>query len=245
MDLLARFLEELRAASTAAELQVALERVCIELELPRFAYQAYRRSPGSAGEPYGLTTYPQTWVDRYIDQRYDLLDPVIGQAASSLVPFGWSAEDRPKELTRPQRRFLDEACDFDLRTGITIPIHHGMGRATSLTLGAPEGSAAASAILENHQHLVHLIAIYLHQNARRILDPTPKQVRPHLSPREHACLTWTCKGKSIPEVADILEIGKRTVRFHLENAKEKLGVGTVQQAIVEAIRQGIIDPMPI
>lgn len=62
----------------------------------------------------------------------------------------------------------------------------------------------------------------------------------HLSARERACLGWTAKGRTLSEIGRLLKIRPRTVRFHLDNARTKLGVVTRAQAVRKAIRQQII-----
>lgn len=52
-----------------------------------------------------------------------------------------------------------------------------------------------------------------------------------LSPREREALEWAAKGKSAWEIGLILNISRRTAAFHLENAKAKLGVRTICQAV--------------
>jgi DNA-binding CsgD family transcriptional regulator len=52
-----------------------------------------------------------------------------------------------------------------------------------------------------------------------------------LSAREYECLRWIADGKTDAEVGAILNISARTVRFHMRNAKDKLGVATRVQAV--------------
>lgn len=56
-----------------------------------------------------------------------------------------------------------------------------------------------------------------------------------LSPRESECLHWVSAGKTDAEVGAILRISPRTVRFHINNAKVKLGVTTRIQAVARNI----------
>ena len=63
-----------------------------------------------------------------------------------------------------------------------------------------------------------------------------------LNPREIETLTWAARGKTSGEIATILGLAARTVDFHLDNARAKLGVSTRIQAVVEATRGKIIDP---
>ncbi len=61
-----------------------------------------------------------------------------------------------------------------------------------------------------------------------------------ISARELDCLRWTAAGKSAWEASVILGISERTVRFHLNAAREKLNSATTAQAVAKAISQNII-----
>jgi DNA-binding CsgD family transcriptional regulator len=58
-----------------------------------------------------------------------------------------------------------------------------------------------------------------------------------LTRREREILAWVERGKTNAEVAQILWISPGTVRKHLENAYEKLGVRT-RTAAVARLRSG-------
>lgn len=62
-----------------------------------------------------------------------------------------------------------------------------------------------------------------------------KTAKSPLSPRESECLRWVADGKTDAEVGQILHISPRTVRFHINNAKAKLGVSTRIQAVAKRI----------
>jgi DNA-binding response OmpR family regulator len=68
----------------------------------------------------------------------------------------------------------------------------------------------------------------------------PSEVR--LSEREVETLTWAARGKTSAEIAAILGLTKRTVDFHIDNAREKLGVSTRVQAAVKAVTGRLIEP---
>jgi DNA-binding NarL/FixJ family response regulator len=68
----------------------------------------------------------------------------------------------------------------------------------------------------------------------------PQQVE--LNDREIETLTWAARGKTSAEIARLLDLSKRTVDFHIENARTKLGVSTRIQAAVKAATGGLIDP---
>ena len=57
-----------------------------------------------------------------------------------------------------------------------------------------------------------------------------------LTPRELEVLAWVTKGKTNPEIAQILGMSARTVQKHLEHVYQKLGVETRTNATVRALR---------
>ena len=86
--------------------------------------------------------------------------------------------------------------------------------------------------------LAALITARLARVARNAL--WPKQVG--LREREVETLTWAARGKTFWEIGEILGLSKRTVEFHLENARRKLGVATRTQALIKAATGHLIQP---
>ena len=63
---------------------------------------------------------------------------------------------------------------------------------------------------------------------------------PRLSGRELEILGYLVDGWSNAEIASVLGIGLRTVRFHLEGLYAKLGVSRRGEASREALRLGLV-----
>jgi DNA-binding response OmpR family regulator len=72
--------------------------------------------------------------------------------------------------------------------------------------------------------------------------PRPIELSEQLREREIETLTWSARGKTSEEIAAILGLSKRTVDFHLDNARAKLGVATRTQAVVKAVTGRLIEP---
>ena len=64
-----------------------------------------------------------------------------------------------------------------------------------------------------------------------------------LTTRETDALTWVAAGKSDAEIAGIMDLSRKTINFHIENAKRKLGYTSRVTAIAAALRDGLI-PFP-
>lgn len=63
-----------------------------------------------------------------------------------------------------------------------------------------------------------------------------------LNDREVEALTWVARGKTSAEVADLVGLSKRTVDFHLDNARVKLGAATRTEAAIKAVMGKLIEP---
>jgi DNA-binding response OmpR family regulator len=63
-----------------------------------------------------------------------------------------------------------------------------------------------------------------------------------LNDREAEVLTWAARGKTSAEIAKILGLTKRTVDFHIDNAREKLGAATRTEAVIKAATGRLIQP---
>jgi DNA-binding response OmpR family regulator len=86
--------------------------------------------------------------------------------------------------------------------------------------------------------LAAVIAARLQRVARTTIWPT----RIDLGKREREALTWAARGKTFNEIGEILSLSRRTVEFHLDSARRKLGVPTRTQALIKAAIGQLIEP---
>jgi DNA-binding response OmpR family regulator len=63
-----------------------------------------------------------------------------------------------------------------------------------------------------------------------------------LNDREVEVLTWVARGKTSAEIAQIVGLTKRTVDFHVGNARDKLGTATRTEAVIKAAAGRLIEP---
>jgi DNA-binding NarL/FixJ family response regulator len=78
------------------------------------------------------------------------------------------------------------------------------------------------------------------QNLERFRDPRRAAVSLRLSSRERETLQLIAEGKATKEIAYILEISVKTVAFHRENIKRKLGLKTTAEMTRHAMEQGLV-----
>jgi len=62
----------------------------------------------------------------------------------------------------------------------------------------------------------------------------------HLTERELEVLAHTAQGLSMPQIAGKLVISPSTVKFHIENICQKMGVRTRSEALIIAAKHGLV-----
>jgi LuxR family transcriptional regulator, activator of conjugal transfer of Ti plasmids len=225
-----RFIDCLSSAEDAVTFSDALAATAAAFDLSSFAYLALPSLLEK--EPLVVSTYPASWVRHYVHSRYERLDPVIRQALQSPEPFKWGLGLSTTQFSRAQREFFDEASQFGIRFGFTVPIHDGHGPVAALTFACDQRNVSFEHRVTSDARVLQLMGMYFHANVRRKLMHDNKIDGISLSPRELECLEWSSRGKSAWEIGSILGISRRTAAFHLDNARAKLGVRTVRQAVV-------------
>lgn len=225
-----RFIDFLSSAEDTATFSEAMAVVATALDLSCFAYLALPSRLSK--KPLVISTYPASWVAHYTRNRYERLDPVIMQALQSPEPFQWGFELAPTQLSSVQKILLDEASQVGIRFGFTVPIHDGHGPVAALTFARDQRDVPFEHCVTSNARVLQLMAMYFHAHVRRKLTHENKIGGVSLSPREFECLEWSSRGKSAWEIGNILGISRRTAAFHLDNARAKLGVRTIRQAVV-------------
>lgn len=228
------FIDALETAHDEAGFKSAADRLAARLGYRWFAYLGFSEPALEV-----LSSYPSSWAQQYIEQRYEAIDPIVQTARSSQRSFQWDRRTLRLASTS-QRRFFAEAAKFGIHCGATVPIRGGFGRFAAFTVA---GNKDAS--LEHRPRevmdMLQLAGLYYHAHvyAKLQLGLTRLADVP-LTQRERQCLFWAARGKKTPETAQILGISPRTVAFHLENARSKLDASTVAQAVIQAAHRGLI-----
>jgi DNA-binding NarL/FixJ family response regulator len=91
-----------------------------------------------------------------------------------------------------------------------------------------------------------LVAIRTVHNGKKYIPPdigaklAERMSNPQLSDRELEVVHLMVAGKSTQEISAALSIAESTVKFHVNNILSKLGVSDRTQAIVAALKRGIV-----
>ena len=236
IDLLSR-------VKTVEEIHSLCDAFCEQFEFDRFLYGA--RIPTSFVKPHFIfiSGYPSEWRARYTAKGYMTIDPTVTHCATHLTPISWDQVEPQEDQNEQIRRFMGEAREFGLNSGISFPIHSAQGEFAMLNLASDENQAQAKSSILEAMPYASLFSAYLHEAVHRVFEHQALPLnRVHLTDREKECLLWAAEGKTSWETSHILGVSERTVVFHLQNAADKLKVVKRQQAVARAVSLGLISP---
>jgi LuxR family quorum sensing-dependent transcriptional regulator len=215
-------------------------------------WSAYMAAARQAGFDFGIAAFdfegrdlasftimdsmPAGWVSNYGSEGYKRCDPLARRNRSEQSAFRWTRSEWDDVSDPGERRWRDDNLSSGVWNGLTIPDHSG-GRLKIITL-----CGTASELHPHDRIALHIAGLEMFQRVRELGMVPPDTKRAPLSPRERECLKWIAAGKTDWEIGEIITISEKTVNIYVERAKHKLGAQTRCQAIVLALRSGMIDP---
>jgi DNA-binding CsgD family transcriptional regulator len=229
----ARWLRNVLVARSLAQLRDAVAASATRFGFRYFVYHG--RFPGTCGDVH-FDNCPDGW-SAFCRDALDGGYPVPLPDRDAVTPAVWSRV----------------AVGAGLLAGTTHTVHGPHGQWSAISFARDQAGARADDEIRAALARCHLLAGYVHDSVkriveRRVVDPI-SQVQPlpgarDLNERECQVLTWVAAGKTASEIASIMPISERTVSFHLSNARRKLGAANSRHAISRAISLGLIEPKP-
>jgi len=178
-----------------------------------------------------FANYPQEWCDRFRARGYARIDPVYAHAARVRDAFFWDDDAFLAALNDRQNRVLNEARQFRVANGFTVPLRHDFYLPASISVMSDSGD-----IDEWVRIAVGLIGTHVYQTASMMMSHGRLASREaQLSRRERQCLDLKAHGASDDEIARRLDISISTVCRHLDQARLRLGAKSREHAVWRAV----------
>ena len=179
------------------------------------------------------------------DTRLALHSPLARACRYECEPF-WANEDGFR--TRQPNRYLAaiDLSNFEKRAltkaAIVVPVHLPFGQIGMAAFGIQDRDRTdLSAEYEQHGDTLMLLAhrfIAGYVKATKQRQTMPQDCK--LTKREVECLRWAAVGKTDREISLILSRSHATVRFHIQNAGDKLDAVNRSQTIFKAAQLGYL-----
>ena len=204
-----------------------------------YAYSAFRRA-GTFGDPNDalvLTNHDPQYVEAFVDKGLFRAGPMMKWANENVGVMSWRKvhEDmKRRDISDLERTVMALNARYELFSGYTIafPIakkysHAGIGLTARKGLSQDDVDAIWARdgdAIEVMNHVAHLCISQL---------PATGQSRV-LTRRQTEVLELVADGKTIQDIALILERNAATVEKHLRGARDTLNVETTAQAVRKA-----------
>ena len=233
----AQIIEDFEKIDTRRDGKIMLRRIADLYGLNHAAYFAARLPELTRRDPYIATTYSADWVDHYRDREFVKIDPVLPAGLQRMLPTDWNSFDRKRNEVKS---FFGEAKDFGVgQKGMTFPIRGAGGEVAMFSITSDATDSEWAGIKSHYMRDFQTIAHFVHEMVIRTEKVSLGNVR--LSPREIECLKWAAEGKTYIDIATILSISERTVRFYLDTARHKLNAINITHAVARAMASNIIN----
>jgi len=221
--MLTDFLERAVEAASENDIKDLVTEVAARLGLPRFALVSHVDLLRETSGVVAISNYPDGWIERILEQRYFLDDPLHAASTGTRIGFAWHDVPKMIAMTRRQAGILAEAAAFGLSDGVTVPVHAPGEYRGTCSMGGRDGVVMSAQL----RAAVQLIAVFAFEAARRVTLERAGQPRPHvpaLSPRHVDCVGLIASGFGDTQIAHMLSLSEDTVHQHIREAMRRYGV---------------------
>ena len=179
--------------------------------------------------PVYFMNWPESWQRIYAERGWISKDPAPRWALVSGAPAAWTEILATLPRNDPGHEIYAEAIKYGYREGLVVPVRSSDGSLGLVSAGGDRGKLepAEVSVLAAFFTAALLRAEAL-VGASRTPTPSP------LTLRERECTSLLVQGFTDAQMATALGISTDTVRFHLDNARRKLGARTRAQLAVIA-----------
>ncbi len=194
--------------------------------------------PGIASEFVTVHNTPMAFEHDFEAPALGKKDPVMQHCRRQTMPIVWGQQTY---LDKDAIELWEIQAKYGYRNGIAMALHMPEGRHFMLGVDRDQTLPAEPQELTRLVADLQLFAVHAQDTALRVLVSEALQPeRPSITPRELEVLRWTMDGKTAWEVGTLLSVTERTVIQHLQNAMRKLECNSKHQAVLKALRLGLI-----
>lgn len=182
-----------------------------------------------------ITNWPAEMLSLYDKEGLLASSPVLARLRRSIAPFHYDVETPNAQRDPSQHDYVVSLFTrYRMQRGAYFPVHDSAGNRGAISLSGDRKPFTTA-------EMQMLFYLFIHV-ADRLSDIRKQDVRTTdaLTAREIDCLIWTAAGKTSIEIAEILKLSEHTVNHYLNRAAKKLDTVNRTQAVVKALRLGLI-----
>ena len=232
-----------------AHAEAAVEEVADLLDMQKCWWTPDASSPYDC-EPARLFSHSRGWPKELMEiwrkHKISLYSPFHIRSRFENLPF----------VSEPDMRERQHSCagyvranqilhELGIRSMLHVPVHLPKGRIGLVNWAGDHDVRELRKLLPYISgELLALGSLFMRNYAaQRGVDEAVHEERARLTVREWDCLRMLAQGFREAEAADLLDISKSTLRFHVENVVRKFGCKSRTQAVAMAAQLGLLGPI--
>jgi len=178
--------------------------------------------------------FPEYWINRYAEQRYDRCDPIVKKALNSTSAFWWS-DVRAEDFSGAEANYLTDLRAQNFGDGLAVPVFGPNDRNGYIALGVGTDEKIFD---EEDITRLQLFCTAAHLHYCELTRWKRKKIS--LSPEEHQTMKLAARGLTTQDIAKHMNVTPITIDTNLRRIYEKLDVHTRVAATLRCLALGYL-----
>jgi DNA-binding CsgD family transcriptional regulator len=224
------FSEAVRACETLEQISALFARTILPLGMTASASGMVTGPKSLGADIFHFVNWPEDWLELYQARGFVKKDPAPRWAIVSGLPVAWSDMLSVLPGGDPGHEVAAAAADWGFTEGFVTPVRSLDGSLGLVSVGGPRPRLG-----EDEKVFLQSVSAAAFHRAEAISAPAPApQGAEMFSRRERECIALLNQGFTDREIGVVLGVAESTARFHLDNARRKVGARSRSQLVVLA-----------
>lgn len=228
---------------TSGNAKAYLHALVRSYDLASAAYVAHTIPGRPPNAPIIWATHVDDWLFDYVAEHHARIDSVVAIENTSVLPIDLEIVLRSTDHVRRSTSLVINATGAvgGRKQVLMVPVRGPLGDRAFLVVSTHEYDADWRAKRRALVPNLLLVAQYVHHHAMveaGVYNAHDGDIR--LAPREAECLHWAAAGKTVEDIATILNISCRVTRAYLDGARHKLNASNIAHAVARAVSLGLV-----
>lgn len=239
LDILSGATWSIGGAQTKNELVHSIGIGFSALGFGSFCLSCYKTSKHELALDPTLSTWPTWFVEEYERNNWTDWNPNLERAAAGTETFSWNIDNQYEG--RKEQDYIDFLKSTPMKGGLSIALPRRPGTVSGISIESHKAKHFSPAIV----NALTVIANAAQMKAELLgLCPVVSADESWhlntLSPSQLEILKWSSEGKSNADIATIMRLSERAIKYHMGEILRKLGVATRSQAAAMYIRGSVL-----
>ncbi|MGR3711913.1 MAG: LuxR family transcriptional regulator [Shimia sp.] len=204
-----------------------------------YGYTNYRSGSmvGDVDDFFILSNHDPAFLQKFLDEGLYFNGPMFEWTLNNTGSASWAKAAQALQdgvLSDQQLNVLEVNSSFGIHAGYTVSFPTVSSRtkgAMSLAARSDLSQADVDAVWAKHGREIELVNNVAHLKVQSLSYSNPER---ELTSRQREVLEWVGDGKTIQDIAMLIERTPATVEKHLRLARDAMNVETTAQALLKA-----------